>query len=215
MRSTSRGATGVRRDAGAGTSAPLDRGRTAVRGARDASPGERATGFAPVIGRDARVLILGSFPSVASLAAGQYYAHPRNEFWPILGRLLGEPLAELPYEARLDRVRRSCVAIWDVLEACVRPGSLDADIRDARANDFERVVAQAPRLAAVAFNGATAAKHAPWFAERGLATYRMPSTSPAHRTIDYAGKLERWGRLVDDGWLPEPPGGWPPAELAR
>jgi hypothetical protein len=89
-------------------------------------------GFPPIIDGRTETLILGSFPSEASLAAGQYYAHPRNQFWRLLGALLGEPLAELDYGERAARVLAHRFGIWDVLDACRRPGSLDADIRDAR-----------------------------------------------------------------------------------
>jgi len=161
----------------------------------------RLAGLAPVVRRDARLLILGSFPGEASLAAGQYYAHPRNQFWPILGRLLDEPLAELGYAARLACVRAHRIAIWDVVGYCRRSGSLDSAIRDPQANDFDALLRRAPGLGAVAFNGATAARFEPWFAQRGLATYRLPSTSPAHASLDLASKLDRWRVLQRDGWI--------------
>src|SRR5512137_696377 len=86
---------------------------------------KRLRGFPPVIDERVERLILGSFPSEASLAAGQYYAHPRNQFWPILGQLLGEPLTDLPYEERLPRVLAHGLGIWDVYGACERTGSAD------------------------------------------------------------------------------------------
>jgi hypoxanthine-DNA glycosylase len=158
-------------------------------------------GLPPVVGPAPRVLVLGSFPGEASLAHARYYAHPRNQFWPILGALLGEPLAGLDYTVRLDRLRARHVALWDALAACRRRGSLDAAIRDARGNDFDALLAAMPGLGAVAFNGATAAKAEPVFAARGLATYRMPSTSPAHAGLSFDEKLARWHVLVDDGWI--------------
>jgi hypoxanthine-DNA glycosylase len=158
-------------------------------------------GLAPVIGPAPRLLILGSFPGEASLAQARYYAHPRNRFWPILGALLEEPLPELAYEARLERLRARRIALWDVLGACRREGSLDAAIRDARGNDFDALLAAMPRLGAVAFNGATAARAAPVFAARGLATLRMPSTSPAHAALSHDAKLARWAALRTDGWI--------------
>ena len=158
-------------------------------------------GLPPVVGDAPRVLILGSFPGAASLAQARYYAHPRNAFWPILGALLGEPLPSLPYEARLERLKARRVALWDALGACRREGSLDAAIRDARGNDFGAILERMPTLGAVAFNGATAAKAEPTFAARGLSTYRMPSTSPAHAGLSFDAKLARWRALVDDGWI--------------
>ena len=161
----------------------------------------RLAGLAPVVRADARLLVLGSFPGVASLAAAQYYAHPRNQFWPIMSRLTGQPLADLPYPERLGGLLVAGVALWDVVESCVRPGSLDSAIRGALGNAFDPVLATAPRIGAVAFNGGTAARAAGWFESRGLAVYRMPSTSPAHAALTLAAKLERWSTLARDGWI--------------
>ena len=154
----------------------------------------RLRGLAPVIAQDARVLILGSFPSEASLAAKQYYAHPRNHFWPILGAVLGEPLAELPYAQRLERVKARRVAIWDTIVACERAGSLDASIRNAERGELRRVHRAAPQLVAVCFNGQTAGRAEPVWAEAGYQTVVMPSTSPAY-TLPIERKLERWQAL--------------------
>jgi hypoxanthine-DNA glycosylase len=158
-------------------------------------------GLAPVVGPGARLLILGSFPGERSLRHAQYYAHPRNQFWPILSRLLEEPLDVLAYGERLARLAARGVALWDVVGACRRDGSLDAAIRDARRNDFDALLAAAPALRAVAFNGATAARAERYFAARGLAVYRMPSTSPAHAGLGLEAKLERWRMLRADGWI--------------
>jgi len=140
----------------------------------------------------ARVLVLGSFPGEASLAAGQYYAHPRNQFWPILGRLLGEPLAELPYDDRLPRVLAHRVGIWDVYGACDRAGSADTAIRNARPNPFARLRRLAPKLRAVAFNGSAAARFRPLFEQAGFAVRVLPSTSPAHAGRSFEEKLALW-----------------------
>lgn len=149
-------------------------------------------GFDPVIDRRITTLILGSFPSEASLAAGQYYAHPRNQFWRILGALLGEPLHEQPYPQRLVRMLAHRIGLWDVLGACERAGSLDADIRAAQANDFAPLMARAPHLARVLFNGATAGRFAPRFAAAGLQVAVLPSTSPAHAGRSFEQKLALW-----------------------
>ena len=154
----------------------------------------RLRGLAPVVAPDARVLILGSFPSEASLAAKQYYAHPRNHFWPILGAVLDEPLAELPYAERLERVKARRLAIWDTIVACERPGSLDASIRNAERGEVRRVHRVAPGLVAVCFNGQTAARSKPVWREAGYDTLVMPSTSPAY-TVPFAQKLAAWQAL--------------------
>ena len=151
--------------------------------------------MAPVLAPDARVLILGSFPSAASLAARQYYAHPRNHFWPILAAVLDEALVELPYRARLDRVRARGVAIWDTIVACERKGSLDAAIRNAEQGEIARVRRVAKDLRAVAFNGGTAARAAPAWHDAGYDILLMPSTSPAYtRPVDE--KLAAWRALA-------------------
>jgi hypoxanthine-DNA glycosylase len=151
-------------------------------------------GLPPVIAADARVLILGSFPSEASLAAAQYYAHPRNHFWPILGDVLHEPLAQLPYAGRLARVIAHRVAIWDTIVACERSGSLDSAIRNAEQGEIDHVRRIAVGLRAVCFNGKTAARARTAWAQAGYATLVMPSTSPAY-TLPMAEKLVRWREL--------------------
>jgi hypoxanthine-DNA glycosylase len=149
-------------------------------------------GFPPIIDRHVERLILGSFPSAASLAAGQYYAHPRNQFWPILGRLLGEPLPELPYAERVRRVLAQHVGIWDVYDACDRAGSADTAIRNSRPNAFARLRRLAPRLCSVAFNGLAAGRFRPLFDQAGFATAVLPSTSPAHAGRSLEQKFELW-----------------------
>jgi hypoxanthine-DNA glycosylase len=161
------------------------------------SPGLR--GFAPVLDARVETLILGSFPSEASLAAGQYYAHPRNQFWRILGEVIGEPLAGLPYPRRLRRVLAHRVGIWDVIDACDRAGSLDTAIRNARANDFTRLRRLAPRLRRVLFNGGRAGRAEPAFRAAGFATALLPSSSPAHAARSLAEKISLWRQALADG----------------
>src|SRR5512134_1769291 len=149
-------------------------------------------GFPPIIDAHVDRLILGSFPSAASLEAGQYYAHPRNQFWQILGLLLGEPLAELPYEERAGRVLAHHVGIWDVYGACERAGSADTSIRNAHPNAFEHLRSLAPGLRAVAFNGTAAGRFRPLFEQAGFAVRVLPSTSPAHAGRSLEQKLALW-----------------------
>jgi hypoxanthine-DNA glycosylase len=152
-----------------------------------------------VVAPDARVLVLGSFPGDASLAAARYYAHPRNQFWRLLGAVLDEPLHDLAYDARLARVTARRVALWDTLVACRREGSLDAAIRDPVRGEIGTITRVAPRLAAVAFNGATAGRAAAAWAAAGCASLVLPSSSPAH-TLPFERKLAAWQALRD--WLP-------------
>jgi double-stranded uracil-DNA glycosylase len=162
------------------------------------TPGKRHRGLAPIVAPDARVLILGSFPSEASLAARQYYAHPRNHFWPMLSALLNEPLGAMSYPARIARVRAHGIAIWDTIVACEREGSLDAAIRNAERGHIARIRRVARDIRAVAFNGGTAARAEPIWRAAGYETILMPSTSPAY-TIPLAKKIERWRALTR--WL--------------
>jgi TDG/mug DNA glycosylase family protein len=162
-----------------------------------------AEGFPPIAAPDARVLVLGSMPGQASLAAGQYYAHPRNAFWPIMGALAGAG-PELPYPERVARLQAAGVAVWDVLAACHRPGSLDSAIRleDAELVDLPGFLDAHPGVRRLYFNGGTAAtlfrrRMQPLLAERPLTLATLPSTSPAHAGLPFAEKLARWRRLLD------------------
>jgi hypoxanthine-DNA glycosylase len=159
------------------------------------------TGFPPIVDDRARVLVLGSMPSAASLRAGQYYAHPRNLFWRITGELLGFD-AGADYATRTGALRDAGVALWDVLHACERDGSLDASIaRDTMVtNDFQALFAAYPSIGMVFFNGAKAEqiylrRVAP--ARDGISYQRLPSTSPANAAIPYDAKLHAWRTIVD------------------
>lgn len=161
------------------------------------------SGFPPIIGDDARVLVLGSLPSVRSLQKMQYYGHPRNAFWKIMGELFGAD-PDLPYEERTGRLVDNRVAIWDVLAASVRPGSMDSNIDEstARPNDFNSLFRGQPAIRLVCFNGGAAARLyrrlvAPRL-EKGSNTWQfetLPSTSPAHASKTFEEKLARW-RIV-------------------
>lgn len=154
------------------------------------------TGLAPVIALDTRVLVLGSFPGAASLAAGKYYAHPRNQFWPLISAVVGEDLAALPYEERLPRLLAHGFGLWDVLAGCEREGSLDSAIRKPAANDFERLRTLCPQLETVGFNGQASGKFAPQFAQAGYRTVVLPSSSPAHMAMSFEQKLAVWRALA-------------------
>jgi hypoxanthine-DNA glycosylase len=154
-----------------------------------------AHGFPPVIDAGVETLILGSFPSVASLGKAQYYGHPQNHFWRLVGAVIGEPLPEMEYDQRLRTLIKHQLGLWDIIGKCVRPGSLDASIRDARHNDFARVTRVAKNLRRVCFNGKTAGKMEPLFAEWGYETLVLPSSSPAY-TLPFAEKLRQWRQIT-------------------
>lgn len=151
-----------------------------------------AVGLAPVIDARCRILVLGSFPGVASLQAAAYYAHPRNQFWPLVGTVIGVDLPALPYPQRLDALLAAGIGLWDVIGACSRRGSLDAAIRDAQSNDLAAFCAQWPALVRVCFNGRTAGRAAAQLDASGLDLYHLPSTSPAHAGMPFAAKLAHW-----------------------
>ncbi len=152
----------------------------------------RWQGLAPIWAPDARLLLLGSFPSVASLASQQYYGHPRNQFWPLLSALWGQDLRVLGYEERLSAARARGLAIWDVYAACERDGSLDSAIRAAEPNDLLGLAARMPGLQAVAHNGGESARHIKVTQRLGLPVYRLPSSSPANASWSFERKLAAW-----------------------
>jgi len=159
-------------------------------------------GLPPVVGRHTRLVLLGSFPGAASLAAGQYYAHPRNQFWPLLSSLLGEELVPLAYAQRLQRLRVHGLGLWDVIAECRRDGSLDSAIRDARYNDLASLRRRAPQLVAVAHNGGESARAMPLTGALGLAVYRLPSSSPANASWSFERKLAAWRAVFQACGLP-------------
>lgn len=164
----------------------------------------RIHAFPAVVGTQPRVLVLGSMPGEASLAANAYYAHPRNQFWPIMGALAGARPG-LPYAERLAALDGAGIALWDVLASCVRPGSLDAriDATSVVANDIAGLLTVHHSIDAVFFNGATADamfhRHVRANA-RQTHLQRLPSTSPAHASLSFDAKLAAW-RAAIAPWL--------------
>ena len=161
---------------------------------------ELTTGFSPLVSPNATVLVLGTLPSRKSLEFGQYYGHPQNAFWKIMGELFGAH-RELPYEERTRHLLARGVAVWDVLAASVRPGSMDADIDigTAKPNDFDRLFNAYPDIGLVCFNGRTAERlymtHvAPAIENRSnrLRFHALPSTSPAYAAMSFEEKLDAW-----------------------
>jgi hypoxanthine-DNA glycosylase len=152
-------------------------------------------GFPPVVAADTHTMVFGSFPGVASLSATQYYAHPQNQFWRLLGAVLDEPLPALPYDERLVRLLAHRIGVWDVLAACERTGSLDVAIRNASPNDFAALRRHAPSLRKVCFNGKTAGRFEAVMQEAGYETLVLPSSSPAHAMLSFEQKLAVWRQI--------------------
>ena len=177
---------------------------------QEASLTLRLQGLPPVVSDNTGVLVLGSFPGVASLRAGQYYGHPQNHFWRILQALWPQhPLPAGPgsYAGRCQWLLDRRLGVWDVYASCVREGSLDTSIRGAVVNDFALFRAICPRLTAIAHNGAESHKHAPLVlhslqspggAAGGapIESIKLPSTSPANASWSVERKLAAWADLM-------------------
>ena len=165
---------------------------------------DQVQSFEPVIGRRPRIIILGSMPGVASLEAVQYYAHPRNVFWPVMDELFAVDY-KATYDFRISELAKLPLILWDTLQACYRPGSLDSNIdtSSAQANDFPALLRQFPEIRAIAFNGATSEKYfrklvvpiLPGITDIEL--LRMPSTSPANAGMNFEQKLVAWRKILD------------------
>ncbi len=151
--------------------------------------------FAPVVAPDTRILILGSLPGAASLAIRQYYGHPRNAFWRLVGEVIGVDLYAMDYAARLASLLQHRIGLWDVIAQARRIGSLDSEIRDHSGNDLLTLIARLPALETIAFNGGTAGKIGTKALGAKAQDYRvvvLPSSSPAHAALGYEDKRARW-----------------------
>lgn len=162
-------------------------------------------GLAPICAADMHTLVLGSLPSRKSLELGEYYGHPQNAFWRIMGELLGAG-RDLPYDDRVARLLGAGIGVWDVLRSSVRPGSMDADIdlASAKANDFDTFLCRYPGVRRICFNGRKAAdmferKQALTDQVRaaGIEFVSLPSTSPAFASMSFDEKLRRWATVID------------------
>jgi TDG/mug DNA glycosylase family protein len=149
-------------------------------------------GLLPATGPEPLVLILGSFPSVLSLAHGEYYGNPRNQFWAVMEELFSIPAA-LPYPERTLRLTQAGVALWDVVAACSRPGSADSRIRHPLPNDITGFVRAHPSVRLIALNGSTAGRLYHRLCEApGVTSVILPSTSPANAAVTFGEKVRRW-----------------------
>ena len=160
--------------------------------------------FEPIIGRDPRIIILGSMPGVVSLEAAEYYANPRNAFWSIMAELFNIN-KEGDYQTRVQQVSESPLILWDTLKACHRPGSLDSNIQkhQIEANDIVGLVNRYAGIRAIACNGAASEKYFRQLVvdsmspDREIDLIKMPSTSPANASWTYERKLAAWRRLLE------------------
>ena len=157
------------------------------------------TGLAPLVSSQTRLLILGSFPGVASLQAQQYYGHPQNQFWRILRTIFGESCASSPlnscassYQIHSEWLLSKKLGVWDVYASCEREGSLDSNIRQAELNNFSTLKTLCPNLQAIAHNGGESFKHAKHTQNLGVPVFRLPSTSPANASWSFERKVAAW-----------------------
>ncbi len=162
------------------------------------------TGLPPLVCAQTRLLILGSFPGAASLAAQQYYGHPRNHFWPILQAIWPSSPSSTgvtSYRIRSEWLLSKGVGLWDVYAACERESSLDSRIRSPMLNDLASLKELCPKLAAIAHNGGESFRHARHTEQLGLPVYRLPSSSPANASWSFERKLAAWREVFEQHGL--------------
>lgn len=159
-------------------------------------PEFRKSAFPPVVAPETRVLVLGSLPGEASLAAERYYAHPQNQFWRLIGEVIGRDIASHRYDERLATLLSSGIGIWDTVASARREGSLDGALREVEHAALPELVATLPALRTIAFNGATSARIGRRaLGPTALTLIDLPSSSPAHARMSFAEKAERWKSL--------------------
>lgn len=160
----------------------------------------RWVGLPPIVSEHTRLLILGSFPGVASLRAQQYYAHPQNQFWRILQAIWPATPMGTDYAQRCRWLLDRGLGLWDVYASCERAGSLDSAIRNAEVNDFAALKAHCPRLHLIAHNGGESYRHAGLVRKslgvESFAVVKLPSTSPANASWSLERKLATWREAV-------------------
>jgi TDG/mug DNA glycosylase family protein len=160
---------------------------------------EISRGLLPVTGPEPLILILGSFPSVLSLAHDEYYGNPRNRFWAVMEELFSIP-SDLPYPERTRRLTQEGIALWDVVSTCSRPGSADSRIRNPEPNDIAGFIRESPSVRLIALNGSTAGRLYHRFAEvPGTPAVILPSMSPANAAVTFTEKVKAWG-IIKKEW---------------
>ena len=154
----------------------------------------RKAGLSPVIDDKTEVLILGSLPSDVSLAKGQYYANPSNDFWKLIGQVLEQNVVPLSYERRIETLKEFGIGLWDIYHHCFRPGSMDKDITESELNDFKMLTTTSPRLRLICFNGQKARESEHFLRSLGYLTLALPSSSGANRR-NQAERLGCWNAI--------------------
>ena len=155
----------------------------------------RKSGLPPVVDENTEVLILGTLPSDISIAAGQYYANPSNDFWKLIGESLDVSFVNLPYDAKIELLKANRIGLWDAYHSCIRPGSMDENITEQELNNFETLENTAPNIRLVCFNGQGSTEAMESLTRLNYQTIALPSSSGANRR-DQAGRLGRWKEAV-------------------
>jgi hypoxanthine-DNA glycosylase len=161
---------------------------------------ERLQGLPPLVAKNTRLIILGSFPGVRSLQAQQYYAHPQNQFWRLIFEAFSASGRRIDcvssYENNSNQLRQLGIGVWDVYASCERQGSLDSAIENAELNDLASLQTRCPQLQAIAHNGGESYRHAKHTQALGLPVYRLPSSSPANASWSFERKLAVWRQVI-------------------
>ena len=154
---------------------------------------ERISSFSPLIDGQSKILILGSVPGIKSLEMQEYYAHPQNKLWKILFEIFGEELTS-DYDLKKELLKRNHIALWDVIDSCERKSSLDSDIKNEEANNIKDLLTEYPNIKAVFCNGQKSYKNLQKLLGKDFSVpiFALPSTSPAHASLNYSQKLEQW-----------------------
>lgn len=155
--------------------------------------------FAPLLDENTKTMIIGTMPGVASLEAGEYYAHPRNTFWLIMARLFNNGAAFSDYEEKKSCLLAQGIGLWDNLQYCERSGSLDSNIKSEIPNDFEALLKQYPNVQKLLFNGQKSFQFFKKFHPKllvQLECHSLPSTSPANATLRFEDKLQEWKKFI-------------------
>ena len=156
--------------------------------------------FKPSIDNNSKILILGSMPGIKSLEEQQYYAHPQNRFWKVMGALCSENnLAEFDYDTKLKILLNNNIALWDTIKSCKRKGSLDSDIKNEQPNNIRKLLKNYPSIKIICLNGnksySAFEKYFPDLIEK-YSTYKMPSTSPANAKYSLNKLIEEWSTIL-------------------
>jgi TDG/mug DNA glycosylase family protein len=155
----------------------------------------RIHGFAPIIDKNCRILVLGSMPGVESLRKQEYYGHPQNKFWDVIYGVFGKS-PDYDYEDKKKFLLDHNIALWDVIKSCERTGSLDSKIKNVITNDFQSLLTDYPRIEHIFFNGRTAEKlYNRNFTFPEISTLYLGSTSPAH-AVPFEIRIADWSKLL-------------------